>query len=63
MWARLKDMGDMGYGFRYGLRLSNYVTNNIIGLSTFAGLDRTRVDMPKNKQNMLIQPSITSSFE
>ena len=49
MWARLKDMGDMGYGFRYGLRLSNYVTNNIIGLSTFAGLDRTRVDMPKNE--------------
>ena len=48
MWARLKDMGDMGYGYRYMTRMNSYVTHNIIGLSTFSGLDRTRVDSDRN---------------
>jgi len=48
MWARLKDMGDMGYGYRYMTRINSYVTHNIIGLSTFSGLDRTRVDSDRN---------------
>ena len=48
MWARLKDMADMGYGYRYMTRVNSYVTHNIIGLSTFSGLDRTRVDSDRN---------------
>jgi hypothetical protein len=50
MWARLKDMADMGYGYRYMTRVNSYVTHNIIGLSTFSGLDRTRVDSDRNHE-------------
>jgi len=38
----------MGYGYRYMTRINSYVTHNIIGLSTFSGLDRTRVDSDRN---------------
>ena len=50
MWARLKDMADMGYGYRYMTRINSYVTHNIIGLSTFSGIDRTRVDSDRNRE-------------
>ena len=46
-WSRLKDMADMGYGYRYMTAIDSYVENCIIGLSTFAGLDRTRVHSDK----------------
>ena len=49
-WSRLKDMGDMGYGFRYGTRTNGFVTGNIIGLSVIAGLDRARLDSDKNRE-------------
>ena len=49
-WARLKDMGDMGYGFRFGTDSNSYVEYNIIGCSTFSGLDRTLVNSDKNKE-------------
>jgi hypothetical protein len=50
MWARLKDMADMGYGYRYMTRINSYVTHNIVGLSIFSGLDRTRVDSDRTKE-------------
>lgn len=50
MWSRLKDMADMGYGYRYMTGVNSYVTRNIIGLSTFSGLDRTHVDSDKDKE-------------
>jgi hypothetical protein len=50
MWARLKDMADMGYGYRYMTRVNSYVTHNIIGLSTFSGIDRTRIDSDRAKE-------------
>ncbi|MDY0315093.1 MAG: right-handed parallel beta-helix repeat-containing protein, partial [Bacteroidales bacterium] len=50
MWSRLKDMEDMGYGYRYMTGINSYVTNNIIGLTTFAGLDRGRIDSDRNKE-------------
>jgi len=43
-WSRLKDYGDMGYGYRYMPGAHHYVTNNIIGLSIFAGIDRSHSD-------------------
>ena len=49
-WARLKDMADMGYGYRYMTGADSYVHHNIIGLCTFSGLDRTRVDSSKEKE-------------
>ena len=49
-WSRLKDMADMGYGYRYMTGADSYVHHNIIGLSTFSGLDRTRVDSNKDKE-------------
>jgi hypothetical protein len=53
-WARLRDMGDMGYGFRYGTGTNSYVTHNIIGCSTFSGIDRTRVNSDKNRESKRI---------
>ena len=50
-WSRLRDFADMGYGFRFGTRLNTNVSHNIIGLSTFSGLDRTRVDSDRNRES------------
>ncbi|MCQ2226462.1 MAG: hypothetical protein MJZ01_00970 [Bacteroidales bacterium] len=49
-WARKKDLGDMGYGFRYMPGTNQYLEHNIIGCTTFAGLDRTHVDSDKTKE-------------
>lgn len=49
-WARVKDLGDMGYGFRYMPGTNQYVEHNIIGCTTFAGLDRTHVDSDRTKE-------------
>jgi Protein of unknown function (DUF1565). len=49
-WSRLKDLGDMGYGFRLMTKMKYHVSNNIIGLSIHSGLDRTRVDSDKNRE-------------
>ncbi|MCL1974235.1 MAG: DUF1565 domain-containing protein [Bacteroidetes bacterium] len=46
-WSRLKDYGDMGYGYRYMPGANHYVTHNIIGLSIFSGLDRGHSDSNK----------------
>jgi len=43
-WTRLNDLKDMGYGYRFMTGVNTDVTNCIIGLNAFAGLDRTRVD-------------------
>jgi len=49
-WSRTKDFGDMGYGFRLMTKIKNHVSNNIIGLSIFAGVDRSRFDSDKNRE-------------
>ena len=49
-WSRLKDLGDMGYGYRFMTGVNSDVHHCIIGGSTFAGLDRTRTDTPANEQ-------------
>ncbi len=49
-WSRLKDLADMGYGFRMIPGTSCTLENNIIGFSTFAGLDRTHIDSDKTRE-------------
>jgi len=49
-WSRLKDFGDMGYGFRYMPKMDSYLDHNIIGCSIFSALDRTHVDSPASKE-------------
>lgn len=48
VWTRLKDLGDMGYGYRMIPGTSNTLRNNIFGCAVFAGIDRTHVDSDKN---------------
>ncbi len=43
-WSRLKDFGDMGYGFRCMTGVHYDIHDNIIGGSCFAGIDKTRSD-------------------
>ena len=61
-WTRLKDLGDMGWGFRYNNRTDSYVHHNIIGCSAFAGLDRCRVDTPKDREARKITTSEHNMF-
>ena len=43
-WSRTNDLQDMGYGYRFMTGANTDAHHNIIGCSTLAGLDRTRVD-------------------
>ncbi|MBR3698908.1 MAG: DUF1565 domain-containing protein [Bacteroidales bacterium] len=61
-WTRLKDLGDMGWGFRYNNRTNSYVHHNIIGCSAFAGLDRCRVDTPKDREARKVTTSEHNMF-
>ena len=47
-WSRTSDMGDMGYGIRAMTMMDYDIHHNIIGFSSFAGVDATRDD-PKRK--------------
>lgn len=49
-WSRLKDFGDMGYGFCIKPGTNCYVSNNIFGFSIFAGLDRSHIDSNKAQE-------------
>ena len=61
-WSRLKDMGDMGYAFRYNNRTDSYVHHNIFGCSVFAALDRGRTDTPKERETKKITTSEHNMF-
>ncbi|MBP3708901.1 MAG: right-handed parallel beta-helix repeat-containing protein [Treponema sp.] len=61
-WARLRDMGDMGYGFRYMNGADSYVEGNIIGLTTFSGLDRAYVETSKAKEAQKITTAKNNLF-
>ena len=50
VWSRLKDYGDMGYGYRFLPKMDSYLDHNIIGCCVFSGLDRTHVDSPASKE-------------
>lgn len=72
-WSRTKDLGDMGYGVRAMTKMNYDIHNNLIGLSSFAGVDNTRDDKDKklkidnnifflNKQADLTLPSGGGNF-
>lgn len=72
-WSRTKDLGDMGYGVRAMTKMNYNIHNNLIGLSSFAGIDNTRDDKDKklkidnnifflNKQADLTLPSGGGNF-
>lgn len=47
-WSRTSDMGDMGYGIRAMTQMDYDIHHNLIGFSSFAGVDATRDD--KNRK-------------
>lgn len=49
-WSRLKDFGDMGYGFRFMPGTDCCLANNIFGCSVFAGIDYTHIDSDKTRE-------------
>ena len=49
-WARTKDNTDMGYGFRNMTMVDTNIHHNLIGLSSFSGIDRTRIDSNKTNE-------------
>lgn len=49
-WSRLRDLHDMGYGYRYMPRNDTKFDRNIVGCSVFAALDRTHVDNPPARE-------------
>ncbi|MBQ7280353.1 MAG: DUF1565 domain-containing protein [Bacteroidales bacterium] len=50
VWARQRDLGDMGYGYRMKPGTTNTISNNIFGCATFAALDRTHVDSNRERE-------------
>ena len=62
MWSRTRTQEDMGYGYRYMTGVNSYVTNNILGLTIFSGLDRTRVDSDKAKEAKRITTAENNIF-
>ncbi len=50
VWSRKKDLGDMGYGFRFVPGTSCNVENNIFGCACYSGLDRTHIDANKARE-------------
>ena len=48
MWSRTRDLGDMGYGYRCMTgNINHYISNNIIGLTLFSGIDHSRSESDK----------------
>lgn len=62
IWSRLKDLSDMGYGYRYLPKMDSYLDRNIIGCCIFAGLDRTHVDSPASKEEERVTTCENSLF-
>ncbi|MBO4282441.1 MAG: DUF1565 domain-containing protein [Bacteroidales bacterium] len=52
VWSRLRDLEDMGYGYRMIPGTSNTICNNIFGCAVFSALDRTHVDSDKAREAM-----------
>lgn len=61
-WSRLKDQGDMGYGYRYMPGLNAYIDHNIIGCTIMAALDRGHVDSDKKKEAARVTTATNNIF-
>ncbi len=62
VWTRLKDFGDMGYGFRYNNGTNCYVDHNILGCCTFSALDRCRIEGDKSREAKKVAESTNNMF-
>ncbi len=62
VWSRKKDLGDMGYGFRYIPGTSCNVENNIFGCACYAALDRTHIDSNKAREAKRVDGAINNIF-
>lgn len=54
IWSYKKDLASQGFGFRFMPGTCCDIENNIIGLTTFAGLDRTHIDSDKKREEKRI---------
>ena len=62
-WSRTRDLGDMGYGYRFMTgNINHYLNNNIIGLSIFAGIDRTRSESDRAREAARITTAENNIF-
>jgi hypothetical protein len=62
-WSRTRDLGDMGYGYRFTTgNINHFVSNNIIGLSIFSGIDRTRIESDRNREAARITTAENNIF-
>lgn len=61
VWSRMRDLSDMGYGYRMIPGTSNTISNNIFGCAVFAALDRTHVDT-KDREAMRKESVINNIF-
>lgn len=61
-WSRLKDQGDMGYGFSIKPGTDCYISNNVFGFSIFAGLDRSHIDSNKQLEAKRITSVMNNMF-
>ena len=52
VWSRMRDLADMGYGYRMIPGTANTISHNIFGCACFAALDRTHVDGNKEREAM-----------
>lgn len=50
VWSYTKDLQSQGFGFRFQPGTSCTLENNIIGLTIFAGLDRTHIDSNASRE-------------
>ncbi len=57
-WTRLKDFGDMGYGFRCMTGVHYDIHDNIIGGTCFAGIDKTRSDARESQRTTKIDNNL-----
>ncbi len=61
-WSRLKDLGDMGYGFVYRPGTSCYVDHCIMGCSIFSALDRTHMESKEKEAKKIATATNTKFF-
>ena len=61
-WSRTRDLGDMGYAFRYRNGTDCYVHHNILGCSVFAALDRCWTESSKEREAKKITTSEHNMF-
>ena len=61
-WCRDKEMGDMGYGYRFMTGSNQKVYNNIFGCSNLGAIDRGRIDSNASIEEKRITSAMNNYF-